>query len=354
MILEDDLHIINNAGASTATNGGVQLANPVTGIGNITFISDGPISSTDTTTFGSISLHNPNTFTGSSLIQKGLVVVVTGDTPFGDAANGVKIGDSTTAFDAALLSRNSASPINYAITVDSGVGSRMFGSAAEADYTVSTGNVTLNGGLNLRAGTVSTTAVQEYSGVFSGVGSLTKTGTAVAKLSGANTYTGNTDIQAGTLSITSPYLANAANVLLTTGAILDLSFEGTDSINALFIDAVAQASGIWGAAGSGATHESSLLTGTGFLLVSPATLAGDYNSDGKVDAADYVVWRKNPGAFGGDPAGYNTWRANFGNPPASGSILGGNAAVPEPGTAFLAVVAGLGLVVSARMKRARR
>jgi hypothetical protein len=39
---------------------------------------------------------------------------------------------------------------------------------------------------------------------------------------------------------------------------------------------------------------------------------GDYNDDGEVDAADYVVWRKNPAGFGG-PAGYSAWRTNFGS-----------------------------------------
>jgi hypothetical protein len=68
-------------------------------------------------------------------------------------------------------------------------------------------------------------------------------------------------------------------------------------------------------------------------------LAGDYNADGKVDAADYVVWRKDPSAYGGDPAGYNTWRTNFGRPPGAGSALtsAAAAAVPEPSSFVLAV-----------------
>jgi hypothetical protein len=69
-------------------------------------------------------------------------------------------------------------------------------------------------------------------------------------------------------------------------------------------------------------------------------IPGDYNNDGRVDAADYVVWRKNPGAFGGDPGGYNTWRTNFGSTPGSGSSLGaGSSAVPEPGSAVLLILA---------------
>ncbi len=50
---------------------------------------------------------------------------------------------------------------------------------------------------------------------------------------------------------------------------------------------------------------------TGFVqyIGTVPTLQGDYNTDGVVDAADYVVWRKTDGA---NPAGYNTWRTNFG------------------------------------------
>jgi Lamin Tail Domain/PEP-CTERM motif len=39
-----------------------------------------------------------------------------------------------------------------------------------------------------------------------------------------------------------------------------------------------------------------------------AGLDGDFNEDGTVDAADYVIWRKN----GGTPEEYDAWAANFG------------------------------------------
>jgi len=42
------------------------------------------------------------------------------------------------------------------------------------------------------------------------------------------------------------------------------------------------------------------------------SLTGDYNGNGVVDAADYALWRKMPGSFGG-AGGYTTWRSNFGN-----------------------------------------
>jgi hypothetical protein len=69
-------------------------------------------------------------------------------------------------------------------------------------------------------------------------------------------------------------------------------------------------------------------------------LPGDHNQDGTVDAADYVVWRKNPDAFGGG-AGYSAWRTNFGRLAGSGSSATGsaNSAVPEPATLLLGGVA---------------
>jgi len=54
---------------------------------------------------------------------------------------------------------------------------------------------------------------------------------------------------------------------LTTGAVLDLNFAGTDTISALLIDGLPQATGTWGAVGSGAANENPLLTGTGLLQV---------------------------------------------------------------------------------------
>jgi T5SS/PEP-CTERM-associated repeat protein len=82
------------------------------------------------------------------------------------------------------------------------------------------------------------------------------------------------------------------------------------------------------------------------LRVSGFGLPGDYNDDGTVDAADYVVWRKNEGTtiplpndpIGGiiGPAQFNQWRANFGASAGNGSA---NRPVPEPTTLVLALIA---------------
>ena len=78
----------------------------------------------------------------------------------------------------------------------------------------------------------------------------------------------------------------------------------------------------------------------------PIPLPGDFNADGTVDAADYVVWRKNPGGFPADA--YATWRSYFGQPPGSGAGAMASAAVPEPATIMLFIVAAAG--VSARRR----
>jgi hypothetical protein len=88
-------------------------------------------------------------------------------------------------------------------------------------------------------------------------------------------------------------------------------------------------------------------TGLDIGFAPPAGITGDYNNDGKVDAGDYVTWRKAQGTtnvLANDPVGgtigaaqYNNWRANFGKPPGAGSGLEG-ASVPEPASAVLLLI----------------
>jgi PEP-CTERM motif len=93
--------------------------------------------------------------------------------------------------------------------------------------------------------------------------------------------------------------------------------------------------------------------GTAILAgeLAPGT-PGDYNGNGKVDAADYVLWR-NGGPLQNEtvtlgsvtPEDYTAWRASFGNPPGAGSAIGGSfSAVPEPSSLLLGL--GTGLVVA--------
>jgi hypothetical protein len=92
--------------------------------------------------------------------------------------------------------------------------------------------------------------------------------------------------------------------------------------------------------------------------------AGDYNEDGAVDTADYVVWRETLGQAvtawdGADGTGdgmvtqadYDAWRLNFGktipNLSGSGSSL---AEVPEPGAVGFLLLGLCGILTSARRR----
>jgi hypothetical protein len=78
-------------------------------------------------------------------------------------------------------------------------------------------------------------------------------------------------------------------------------------------------------------------------------LDGDYNGDGKVDAADYVVWRKN----GGTQQEYEDWRNNYGAMSGSGNgalSAGSTGAVPEPPAVALAGLV-IPLILAFRMRR---
>jgi hypothetical protein len=91
-----------------------------------------------------------------------------------------------------------------------------------------------------------------------------------------------------------------------------------------------------------AAHESTDFDGPQLILEygTSSVLDGDFNSDGTVDAADYTVWRD---GLGGDytAADYNLWKLHFGESNSgNASLVGGAAAVPEPGT-LLVALAGL-------------
>jgi hypothetical protein len=92
--------------------------------------------------------------------------------------------------------------------------------------------------------------------------------------------------------------------------------------------------------------------------MSVAGLPGDYNANGNVDAADYVLWRNggplenevaDPGTISaGD---YDEWKARFGNALPGGG--GSQVAAPEPTTALLLIGFGAWLLAIRRSDSAR-
>jgi autotransporter-associated beta strand protein len=143
-------------------------------------------------------------------------------------------------------------------------------------------------------------------------------------LSGTNTYTGDTTIASGTLSISQPYLADSSTVGIAATAKIDLNFVGTDVVAGLLIDNTPAASGTWGATGSGATNiDDTHFSGTGVLQVGAVTAgyatwaaanAGgqgsnlDFDNDGVPNGVEYFMgetdasFTANPGIVAGKVA----------------------------------------------------
>jgi autotransporter-associated beta strand protein len=182
-----------------------------------------------------------------------------------------------------------------------------------------------------------------------------KVGTGKLTLTGLSSYTGDTTVQDGELSVTNAFFADTSDLFVGSTGVLDLDYIGSDSIDSLYFGNVPQAPGVYGGIGSGAQFQVSYITGSGTLSVTTlGGLPGDYNDDGVVDAADYTVWRDggpllNETATKGvvDAADYTAWAGNYGATFAPGSAL----AIPEP-AAVASLLVGLTLTLTGR--RARR
>lgn len=95
------------------------------------------------------------------------------------------------------------------------------------------------------------------------------------------------------------------------------------------------------------------------VIEDPTFLAGDYNEDGVVDAADYTTWRSlegqailmpndlTPGTVAEED--FLVWRSNFGNVLGAGASAVSSASVPEP-TGLVLMLAAFGLTLTRRRR----
>jgi hypothetical protein len=74
---------------------------------------------------------------------------------------------------------------------------------------------------------------------------------------------------------------------------------------------------------------------TASVEITGSFFSADFDRDGDVDAADYVVWRK----VDGTQAGYDTWRAHFGESGGRSAIVStSSTTVPEPASLMLLIL----------------
>ncbi|MGC4016016.1 MAG: autotransporter-associated beta strand repeat-containing protein [Luteolibacter sp.] len=197
---------------------------------------------------------------------------------------------------------------------------------ATSDLTVST-NLTLaaTGSHVFDIGTGRLGTVSGIIGEAAAGGALTKSGSGTLILSGANTYTGDTLVTGGTLTLPNAVLADGADVRISNGAILNLTHSATDTVDELYIDGVQQAPGTWGSLTSSATHKTSRITGSGLLQVTTGSAGGydawatanaggqtpdgDYDNDGVKNGVEYFFGATGS-SFTPSPAAINgtiTW-----------------------------------------------
>jgi probable HAF family extracellular repeat protein len=160
----------------------------------------------------------------------------------------------------------------------------------------------------------------------------------LATLGGLNSYSYN--LGAGGQVVGASEVQVTSN---STHAFLYTSKSGMVDLNTL-IDPLSG----WELSDAADINSAGQITGQGLInneyhayLLTPISLPGDFNGNGAVDAADYVIWRKGLGTIY-TQNDYNIWRTHFGQTAGSGSSTSANAAVPEPATLLLLMLAAAG------------
>lgn len=221
---------------------------------------------------------------------------------------------------------------------------------ATEDSTVSATGVKFANGatIDVAAGKTLTFAFGGIIGdtTLGGQSSVVKTGAGALVFADGHYYTGDTEIAAGSLSVTWDDFADDSTVRIHAGAILDLdTFGATDTIESLIVDAEGGnlAPGLYRATdangGSGDGTQLSSLTGDGKLLVTGPPASGygtwaltnvgdqtedqDFNGDGVANGIAYFMNDTGVIMLPGVVGGAVTW------------TNGGNIAETEYGTQFV-------------------
>lgn len=295
----NDLTVNGLIGGSAATLG--QIVNDGTGSKTLT-VGAGDIPATTTYTYSGLikdnsgtggavafkkigagiqNLSGANTFTGGVTIEEGALEL---GNNLAAAANTITLSAPATegaAADLRFLGSGNLTISNPLVISDAGQVKRLrkFGTGTAVYAGSITVNETTEGLFEIQVGTTNTLTI---------TGDISDTGTAGIKkinpgvliLQGAKSYTGPTIIIGGTLTLDTAYLDDASSVKIGTGAILNLTHGGTDTVDKLFINGVQQAAGLYRATdangGSGLGTPIDSITGSGKLDVTTSPVVDPY------------------------------------------------------------------------------
>ncbi|WP_193213130.1 beta strand repeat-containing protein, partial [Luteolibacter marinus] len=259
----------NSSASTRVENGSLAVAGVVNvGLNNggrwsVLDINGGTFSSTEATT--GIQLGGPSVG-NATFIVRGIGIATVEKITLGQGTNGgthrVRLADVGELYvGAGGIADGSANDAGSVILTGSGV------LGAGASWSTSL-PVTLSDVPTIKAANAGGTPFDiTLNGPVGGTGSLIKAGAGTTTLTVASSYTGDTIVDAGTLSLPAATLDDQAVVEITNGATLNLNHADTDTVGGFFIDGVEQAEGTWGRIGSGATHTTALITGDGILNV---------------------------------------------------------------------------------------
>jgi len=146
---------------------------------------------------------------------------------------------------------------------------------ASSDLNIGAGSVGLNQSARVTVSNALTTFTS--GGVISGGGGIIKYGAGTLRLTGINTYSGETLVYAGTLSLGgSRAIADTASLAIINGGKVNLEAGVNESVTNLYLNATLMAAGTWGSTASSADNQDdTYFSGPGVLTVLTGT--GNYD-----------------------------------------------------------------------------
>lgn len=349
---------INSSGSTTFSVTSITIGGnfALTGTGNNIYTADVSLGSA-TRTITNNSTGN-RTFSGiiSGSSGAGLTFNGIGNTTL----SGANTYNGTTTLNGGTLSLNSSNALQNSTLNTGASGSQVVNFIVAGTNTYNLGGLAGADNLSLGANSISVgsnNADTTYTAAISSTGGgLTKVGTGALTLSGANTYTGTTTVNSGTLALGSAGSIASSSVLkIASGATFDVKAKsgGFTLNNPLTIDVDVANAGKLDATGVALTYGGNLT-----LNITTATPLSSYNLfvfSSELGTFSSIALT---GSFSGNMTNSSgVWTASsngydFTFTESNGVLSAATAAIPEPGTWVLVGIAAIFFLYRMRRKDA--